>query len=286
MQHLDFQQLTEAERIATYGAFFAMAVSDGSLDDEELIHIFECLDLEGMSEQSVKTVRSYLIEPPALLEALEPLTESDNDVRYGVLVHLMDVALADSVYAPGERKAISTAAIQLGANEEQVDAIEAFIREVRGITEGEVDEKEAKERLQAAHSRLDKAGVPTKSLLFSGSVAALSAGGVGAAVIAGLGVALVPGIGLAVASGTAAFFAMNLALGRRGNDPEAAADVERVIHHLQAAITETLELLAEAEAHRGGTHKEAQAREEHVRHLNKRVSGMQRLLAKKRHELA
>ena len=70
MQHLDFQRLTEAERVATYGAFFAMAIADGSLDDDELVNIFECLDLDGLSDESIRAVRSYLIDPPTLDDTL------------------------------------------------------------------------------------------------------------------------------------------------------------------------------------------------------------------------
>lgn len=282
MNHLDFQQLTETERVATYGAFFAMAVADGHLDDEELINIFECLDLEGLSDPAVRVVRAYLITPPSLADALTPLTDSDNDVRYGVLVHLMDVALADAVYTQGERKAIAEAGEILGAEASQMEAIEAFIREVRGLED--LDPKEAQKRLKMAAQNLNQAGIPTKSLVYSGSVAALSAGGIGAAVIGGLGVALVPGIGLAVASGTAAFFAMNLILQGRGGSGDQES-TERVITHLQEAITETRRLQAAVEEHTGGSRQEATERRDQIQHLNKRVEGMQRLLARKRAEL-
>ncbi|TNE90045.1 MAG: TerB family tellurite resistance protein [Deltaproteobacteria bacterium] len=287
MEHLDFTELTETERVATYGAFFAMAGADGSVDDEELVNIFECLDLEGMSETAQRVVRGFVLEPPELADTLTPLQQSANDVRYGVLVHLMDVALADTVYAPGEQQAIREAGELLGANQEQLDAIEQFIREVRGIERGSLGADEAEARLKAAGSRLDKSGVPRKSLALSGSVAAASAGGVGAAAIAGLGVALAPGVGLAVASGAAAFFAMRLITGGGGKKAEKKdpAETERVIEHLQHAIEETRQRISALEEFPGDNATEAHERREHAKHLNRRIDAMQRLLARKRGEL-
>lgn len=289
MDHLDFRELTEDERVATYGAFFAMAVADGALDDEELVNIFECLDLDGMSDVAVRLVRGFLIDPPDLATALAPLESSGNDVRYGVLVHLMDVALADTVYAPGERAAIQEAGTLLGANAEQIDAIEAFIRELRGIQKGGVGGAEADERLQTAAKRLDDSGVPRRSIALSGGVGAASAGGIGAATIGALGIGMLSGVGLALAGGTAAYFAMRLVTGANsegGAGPTAApGDVGRVIEHLQHAIQQTRERLTALESQSGGSTAESLKRSEQAKHLNNRIQGMQRLLARKRGEM-
>lgn len=288
MDHLDFSTLTEEERVAVYGSFFAMAAADGSVDDEELVNIFARLNLDGLSDMAARIVRGYLFEPPALAAALEPLQSSANDVRYGVLVHLMDVALADAVYAPSEQQAILEARTLLGASAEQVDAIEAFIREVRGIQQSGISSADAQQRMAAAGSRLDQAGVPRKSLALSGSVAAASASGIGAAAIAGLGLTLVPGVGLAVAGGAAAYLAMRRITGKSAPPPpseEAVAETQRVITHLHSAIEECRVRAAGLESSTSGSRAEANARADRARKLNRRIDCMRRLLARKRGEL-
>ena len=196
MAHLDFSKLNEEERVATYGAFFAMASIDGTMDDAELVQILECLDLDGLSDSAMAQVRSFLIQTPPLDQILAPLVQSSNEIRYGVLVHLMDVALADEVYAPAERQAINAAGDRLGATREQLGAIENFIRELRGIESGMTSIDDADERMQTASYMLQKTGVPLDALVMSSGAAALSAGGVSAATIGALGLALAALYGL------------------------------------------------------------------------------------------
>jgi hypothetical protein len=289
MDHLDFSSLSDEELVAVYGAFFAMAAADGAVDDEELVNIFARMNLQGLSDPAARIVRGYLFEPPALTDALEPLRKSSNDVRYGVLVHLMDVALADAVYAPSEQQAIQQARAMMGASEEQVDAIEAFIRDVRGIQQAGVSDADAHRRMAEAGNRLDDAGVPRKSMALSGSVAAASASGIGAAAIAGLGLTLVPGVGLAVAGGAAAYVAMRRITGRSGPPPkseEDLAETNRIIRHLSSAIEDCRRRVTSLESLTGSSRSESERHAERARQLNRRIDCMRRLLARKRGELA
>src|SRR5215204_2518173 len=56
-QHIDSKSLSEKQRVAFYGAMFAMAAADGQMQREELELIYETLDTEGLSEEARRRVR-------------------------------------------------------------------------------------------------------------------------------------------------------------------------------------------------------------------------------------
>ena len=60
----------EAIRVAYYGALFAMADADGSIDKDEIQALFAVVDFEGLSDDAQRTVCGYLMDPPALADTL------------------------------------------------------------------------------------------------------------------------------------------------------------------------------------------------------------------------
>lgn len=66
MSTFDFSEQPEDQRVACYGAFCAMAAADGAIDKEEVIAIFEVMDVEGLSPAAQAQVRGFLVEPPPL----------------------------------------------------------------------------------------------------------------------------------------------------------------------------------------------------------------------------
>ena len=82
-QTLDLAKVPQSSRIAFYGALFAIATADGSIDKEEMNLIFEVMDLTGMSEAAKRQVQSYIIEPPSLQNCLKTLSKADDALRFG-----------------------------------------------------------------------------------------------------------------------------------------------------------------------------------------------------------
>jgi uncharacterized membrane protein YebE (DUF533 family) len=72
-----FNLLTASDeiRVAFYGALFAMAAIDGSIDKDELKAIFEVVDFDGLSPESQRVVRGYLLSAPSLAETLAPFAK-------------------------------------------------------------------------------------------------------------------------------------------------------------------------------------------------------------------
>jgi hypothetical protein len=54
---IDLRSAPEETGVAYYGALFAMAAIDGSIDKDELHAVFEVIDFDGMAEASQRTVR-------------------------------------------------------------------------------------------------------------------------------------------------------------------------------------------------------------------------------------
>ena len=206
----DFREVPEAQKLAFYGTLFAMAAADGHTAHEELELIFESIDTGALSDESVAELRGWMETPPPLDPLLEKLAEGSEDLRFGVLMHLTDVALADERFKLGEKKALRRARQLLHISREQGLAIEEFVWEVREIREKGLDENATAEALAAASEDLWSHGVPRSALGFSGSVVGLTAtGALAGAAALGLGLGLIPGLGVAVAIGTATFIALN-----------------------------------------------------------------------------
>src|SRR4051812_1501886 len=93
-------------RVAFYGALFAMADIDGSIDKDELKAIFEVVDFDGLSPESQRVVRGYLLSPPSLAETLAPFREAEETLRFSLMVNLVEVAWANDVVAPEQRQAL------------------------------------------------------------------------------------------------------------------------------------------------------------------------------------
>ncbi|MCP4810792.1 MAG: hypothetical protein GY913_11250 [Proteobacteria bacterium] len=241
----DFHDVPEDQKLAFYGTLFAMAAADGHTAHEELELIFESIDTRELSDSSVSELRAFMETPPDLDPLLEKLAEGSDDLRFGVLMHLTDVALADERFKLGEKRALRRARQVLHISREQGLAIEEFVWEVREIREQGLDEQATAQALAKASDDLWSHGVPKSAVGFSGSVVGLSATGAlaGAAAI-GLGLGLIPGLGVAVAIGTATFVALNWVF-NSGKDDERVQDMLKTQKQRAERLKENLGRLGE-----------------------------------------
>lgn len=203
---IDDQSLTEEQRTAFYGLLFAMSAIDGSMDEVELELIYGSIALDGLSEQARARVHEYMIDPPPVDALLALLDGSDPTVRYGALVHLVDVAYADDVVLDSERRLIETARATLGIDQAQAAAIEEFVQVTRQVRARGVDDEVGKDMLKRAIAGLTAVSVPTAAACFSGTIVGMSAAGLLSGLAAlGLGAGVFPGIGVALLLGAVVY---------------------------------------------------------------------------------
>ena len=242
MASFEFNRLPEDEQMAFYGLLLAMAATDGEVTPAELGRVLESMDLDGLGEEGRRTVRGWLSEPPEMDACLEVLAEGNEALRYGVVMHLTDVILADEDYEITEKLAMRRVREALGITRQQALAIEEFVWEVRHIRDDGLEDDEQVERVKDAASALSAVGVPGAALYFSGSLIGLGAKGVlGALAAAGLTAGLLPGIGLFVTLGAAGWLTASYLLDRGNHNKRAR--VKRELEQRQARMKRNLEIL-------------------------------------------
>jgi uncharacterized tellurite resistance protein B-like protein len=99
---LDLSTLPEAQRLAFYGALFAMAAGDGDVDESEDDRIFASLDLHDLSAEARSRVLRLAIQPPPLERGLLAFRDADVELRRALMLSLIDVVLADGLVEPAE----------------------------------------------------------------------------------------------------------------------------------------------------------------------------------------
>lgn len=277
----DFSTLPEDQQLACYGAYFAMAGADGVIENDELVAIFESLDTSTLSDAGRNSVRNYLLAPPPLEGCLQTVGSGPEGLRYGLMLRLVEVALADDVVLSAEADMLAVGQGALGITSEQVDGMRAFLAEVKRVRERGIDDSDARESLKAAAATLGGLGVPVAAIAFSGNVLSLGASGVIAGLASlGLGFGLVPGMGMAMLLGTASFMTLSWALGRGKESPLEEASDERS-RLLVENVTGTISFLAD----RISDLEEQDAPRDEVTELRRRLQAMQRVLAAERGDL-
>ncbi len=117
---LDLSPLPEEQRLAFYGALFAMAAGDGEMDESEDERILESLDLRGLSPESRDKVFRLAIQPPPLERGLLAFRDADLDTRRALMLNLVDVVLVDGLIEPGEHVGLHEARDVLGLSRDDV----------------------------------------------------------------------------------------------------------------------------------------------------------------------
>jgi uncharacterized tellurite resistance protein B-like protein len=238
-------------RVAYYGALFAMADIDGSIDKDEFEAILEVVDFDGLSPESQRVVRGYFLSPPSLAETLAPFREAEETLRFSLMVNLVEIAWANDVVAPEERQALIEAQEILDVSNAQLVAIDDFVRKVRVVRARGLNDNYAADAVKRAAAGLLAVGIPIAAVYFSGTVIGLSAAGITSGLAAlGLGFGMVPGIGVAIIAGTIVFVGLSHVFDIGGKHrkekalKEAVREAQIVIRNLQ----QTMDMLVERDA--------------------------------------
>jgi uncharacterized tellurite resistance protein B-like protein len=287
-EHLDLKSLPDNQRVAFYGAMFAMAAADGQMQREELELIYETLDTEGLSEEVRRRLYAYAIEPPALQDCLQSLSDASEPARHGLMLNLVEVAVSDYLLPKAEQDALAEAQRRLGIGNVQRAAMQRYAEEVRRIRERGIDDNHAADAIKAAVSGMTAVGVPIAAVVYSGSVVGLSAAGITSGLAAlGLGAGMMPGIGVAILIGTAAFVGLNYLFdtGNKRKKEQYRRERERKAQLAMENLQETINHLIDRMARLQGAAADAKANKEAIQLLNERLANLQQILARRREDL-
>jgi uncharacterized membrane protein YebE (DUF533 family) len=281
----DLAKLPEEQRLAFYGALFAIATADGHFDKDEMDLICGVMDLDGMSDYAKEKIQEYIIEPPNLFDCLRVLSGSDETLRYGVMMNMVDTAWADDYLDLQESKALAFAQAELSISNEQRQAIDNFVQKMREIRARGLDDTQAADAIKTATAGLSAVGVPIAAVYLSGSVIGLSAAGITSGLAAiGLGFGMVPGIGIAVLVGAGIFMGVSQLLDVGGQQEKERLMAERerkaqlVIANLQGALNKLIERVNNLQT----VAADAEANKEAIRVLTEKMRYLQQLVAKRK----
>ena len=130
---LDLAGVPETDRLAYYGALYAIAHADGEIDEREAAAIEAIVDLSGLSVGARERLASYRTKPPALVDCLACLAEADESLRFGLMVNLVDTSWADEELDPMEFAALKLAQRSLNISDTEMQTIEGVVREMRAL---------------------------------------------------------------------------------------------------------------------------------------------------------
>jgi hypothetical protein len=285
MKTFDFKSIPQHQLISFYGLTIAAAAADGSIDKEELIQIYETIDLSPLDDKGKETVFRFVAEPPGLKESLVAISTGSGELRFAVVVGIVEVLLADDIIVEEEQRFLDEACSTLQVKPAQRDAIINFVKEARRIIRDGLDDNSAEKVLKGAVSGLGAVGVPIAAVYFSGSVIGLSAAGITSGLAAlGLGLGMVPGIGIAVIIGTGIFFGLKTLFGDSKEEKEKIRRLNKerkaqlVIKNLQETINALMDRMKGLEK----SAQKAEANESAIEVLRERLLQLQRICHQRR----
>ncbi len=285
----DLSKIPQEQLVAFYGLPFSVAGIDGEVDREELLSIFENIDMDYLNEENKKKVSEFIITPPNYNDCIIILAQGSFELRSAVIINVVEVIFADDLMEPEEKDFLDFLCSQLNVTIPQKDAIVNYVKDVKRVINNGVDNNIAEKTLKDAVSGLTAVGVPVAAVYLSGSVIGLSAAGITSGLAAlGFGFGMVPGIGTAVLIGTSVFLGAKKILGDRKQKGEAIfkekkeRKLQLVIKNLQESINQIINRITELE----DKAKTVEANEEAIELLRKRLIALQKALKVKQQRLS
>lgn len=288
-EQFDIRQLSDEQRVAFYGALFAMAAADDEVQREELELIYETLDTEGLSDEACRHLYACAIEPPVMHDCLHALKDAPEPARYALMLNLVEVAVGDYLLSEAEQETLADAQRELKVSDEQRAAMKEYAEKMRYVRERGIDDSHAADVIKSAVSGMTAVGIPIAAVIYSGSVIGLSAAGITSGLAAlGLGLGMIPGIGVAIVVGTVAFVGLS-ALFDTGNKRKKEAHRQERERKAQLAVEnlqETINHLLDRVRRLQEDAADARANKEAIQRMNERLSKLQQVLARRKEALA
>jgi len=254
MKQFDLKSVPQEQLVAFYGLLFSAGNSDNELDKDDILSIYELIDMDLLDYSNKEIVKNYILNPPVADVCLKKLSQGSDELRFSVLVGIVEVVLADDIIVYNERIFLDHVCSELHITSTQLDAMVHFVQEGKRIEKEGLDNNAAEIALKSAASGLTAVGIPIAAVYFSGTVIGLSAAGITSGLAAlGLGLGMVPGIGIAILIGTGVFVGLKALLGdsKKKHEQILRSEKERksqlIIKNLQEAINKIINKIAELE---------------------------------------
>jgi len=161
--------LSDEDTLAFFAVLFAVAATDGKVDEDELSMILSSPEVEKLSSEGKKKLQAYSCNPPSLEESIKKLSQANQELKFGLIFYILSLVWVDGVMTPEEAQAIKIAQQELEINDVQVKAIEEFISVLASARNEQ--SQEIVEAVKAATERMKKVGVPIESLAHSNNEA-------------------------------------------------------------------------------------------------------------------
>ncbi len=155
-----FATSSESELLAFYGALFAIAAADGSVDIDELNLLFKTINLDKFSDSAKTQIQSYTANPPSLSDCLQTISQSAEPLRLGVMYFLISIAWANNTIHPKESEAIQSAKKLLAVSDRQVQAMQEFMQDLQAVQAAGNPKNRAGHSVKSAVSKLKNVGIP------------------------------------------------------------------------------------------------------------------------------
>ena len=158
--NLAHSSISDEERLAFYGVIFCVASANGSMNQDGLHFILENMTIDTFSEVVRKEIHGYILLQPSFKKSLRSLEESEESIRFGLMVHLVKLAQASGTVDEDSKNALLKAEKKLGVSEIQRTAIDKYVLETKRIQEQELDDQAAADVVKTVLSGLTDAGIP------------------------------------------------------------------------------------------------------------------------------
>lgn len=195
------------EEIIDYLSVVAfIASADNDVTDAEVSKLRELCKAVGLGGIGIGKVIAAAEDPTSvnIEEIISRLSESK--LKFTLLTDMFFMAFADNIFAPSEEEEIKKVAAKLNINEEQLAAIQKYVKTLIDFQDFGDTEGDLKDLGAEVVAGLASTGVPIAAVAVSGSVFGLSAAGITSGLAAlGLGLGMTTGIGVVAALGIGSY---------------------------------------------------------------------------------
>jgi uncharacterized tellurite resistance protein B-like protein len=203
-----------SERVHYLMIVASMAGADVVLETAETARLESLCKELGLPEQETRDIIATAHRPTAMIERhLEELGTSA--LRFALLSDCISLAFADDDYGKDEQREVHALAKSLGVSDEQLSALEEYVRSARAAASGTDGDHHRKAGVAIAE-KLAAVGVPV------GVVAAVSALGLEMAGVStglaafGMGLGVATGFGAAIGLGVGTYMGVRWLKGKLG----------------------------------------------------------------------
>jgi uncharacterized tellurite resistance protein B-like protein len=195
----------ESEIIEYLSVVAYIAAADGEVTDSEISKIRELCKTVGLPGAGIGKVIG-IAEDPSSIDIKESISKlSESKLKFTLVTDMLFMAFADKVFASSEEETIKELTSQLNITEEQLEAMQEYVKAVTKAQEGGSTKEDLKDLGGEVAAGLASAGVPIAAVAVSG-YAGLSAAGISSGLATlGLGLGMTTGIGVVAALGIGSY---------------------------------------------------------------------------------